>query len=232
MSRSKDPLNEAGFGNGSVVREYALTALLVLQSLMLFVASPLAAMGMRAPFLVGGLLLVPLASAIVIVAPDPRVRMVAVTAAATAVAGAVARIRHASFDTIWFGHISAILAIVAVSTAVAQATFAPGRITHHRLEGAVILYLNIALIFTSAYRLILELDPTSFSNMASGQTEAAALNSMLYFSFTTLTSTGYGDVSPLHPIARSLSNLEAILGQMYLAILLARLVTLHLNSRQ
>jgi hypothetical protein len=178
--------------------------------------------------LAGGLLCLPLAITVIVIAPDTRVRFIAGIAATTAVAGALARIRHLSIDTIWFGHVSAILAIAAVSVAVGQATFAPGRITHHRIEGAIILYLNIALIFTSAYRLILELDPGSFSNVPPATTEAVALNGMLYFSFTTLTSTGYGDILPLHPIARSLTNLEALMGQMYLAILLARLVTLHL----
>jgi hypothetical protein len=43
------------------------------------------------------------------------------------------------------------------------------------------------------------------------------------FSFVTLTSTGYGDIVPMHPIARSLANLEAIIGQLYPATLLARL---------
>jgi hypothetical protein len=54
---------------------------------------------------------------------------------------------------------------------------------------------------------------------------------MLYFSFTTLTSTGFGDILPLHPIARSLTNLESVLGQLYLTILLARLVTMHVEAR-
>jgi hypothetical protein len=44
----------------------------------------------------------------------------------------------------------------------------------------------------------------------------------------TLTTTGYGDIAPLHPFARSLANIEAIIGQIYPATLLARLVTLEL----
>ena len=114
---------------------------------------------------------------------------------------------------------------------IGQAVFAPGRVTHHRIEGAIILYLNVAVIFTSAYRLISELDPAAFANVPTGQVEAAAVSSMLYFSFTTLTSTGFGEILPINPIARSLANLESVLGQLYLAILLARLVTLHVESR-
>ena len=47
-----------------------------------------------------------------------------------------------------------------------------------------------------------------------------------FFSFVTLTSTGYGDIVPIHPFARSLCNIEGIIGQLYPATLLARLVSL------
>ena len=55
---------------------------------------------------------------------------------------------------------------------------------------------------------------------------------LVYFSLTTLTSTGYGDILPVHPAARSLANLEAVIGQLFLAILLGRLVSQHNNSRE
>jgi hypothetical protein len=54
---------------------------------------------------------------------------------------------------------------------------------------------------------------------------------MLYFSLTTLTTTGYGDIAPVDPFARSLANFESVLGQFYLAITVARLVTLELEDR-
>ena len=47
-----------------------------------------------------------------------------------------------------------------------------------------------------------------------------------------MTTTGYGDVAPLHPIARSLCNMEASFGQLYPATLLARLVTLEIEHRR
>jgi hypothetical protein len=53
---------------------------------------------------------------------------------------------------------------------------------------------------------------------------------IVYFSFVTLTSTGFGDVTPLHPIVRTLSNVEAIIGQLFPATLLARLITLELRG--
>jgi len=54
----------------------------------------------------------------------------------------------------------------------------------------------------------------------------------LYFSFTTLTSTGYGDILPLHPAARSTAILEALIGQLFPTTIVARLVTLQINDRR
>jgi hypothetical protein len=86
-----------------------------------------------------------------------------------------------------------------------------------------VVYLNIALIFASGFSLIWELRPAALSLAAGGSAE---LDTMLYFSLTTLTMTGYGDIVPVDPFARSLANLEVVLGQFYLAITVARLVTL------
>ena len=61
--------------------------------------------------------------------------------------------------------------------------------------------------------------------------DLALANSLFYLSFVTLTSTGYGDIVPLHPLARSLCNIEAVIGQLYPATILARLVTLELGRR-
>jgi hypothetical protein len=55
---------------------------------------------------------------------------------------------------------------------------------------------------------------------------------LIYFSFATLTTVGYGDIVPVDPFARSLANMESIIGQLYPATLLARLVTLELESRR
>ena len=125
-----------------------------------------------------------------------------------------------------------ILAFSALTWVVGHAVYAPGRITSHRLQGAVVLYLSLATIFASAYGLIWELSPGAFASLraqAGGLEEVAA---MPYFSLTTLTTTGYGDIVAVDPLARSLANLEAVVGQFYLAITVARLVTLELQDRR
>jgi hypothetical protein len=219
------------FHAGSVT-DYALTALLVLEALILFVAAPLAGMGVRMPLFLGGFVVVPLVIAIVIISASTGARFLATVSTALGVGGFAFRIGHPSLVTVWLGHMAVIIGVFAISLVIAKAVFAPGRITHHRIEGAVILYLNIAVAFTSIYRMISELDPVAFADVPGHQVEAAALSNMLYFSFTTLTATGFGEILPINPLARSMANLESVLGQLYLAILLARLVTMHVDSRR
>jgi hypothetical protein len=217
---------------GGTWSDYALTALLVLESLILFIAAPLAGMGIRVPLVLGVSVVAPLIFSIVIISSSTGARLLAAVAAALGAAGAALRISHASLATVWLGHVAVILSVIAISIVIGKAVFAAGRITHHRIEGAIILYLNIALAFTSIFRMISELDPAAFADFSGQQPEAAALSGMLYFSFTTLTATGFGEILPINPLARSMANLETVLGQLYLAILLARLVTMHVEFRR
>ena len=120
---------------------------------------------------------------------------------------------------------------VTMGCVVSGAVFAPGRITYHRIMGAVLLYLTIAVTFVAAVRLgRIDAAQGIFGGLPMQDTPALASN-LIYFSFVTLTTTGYGDVFPVHPIARSLCNVEAIIGQLYPATLLARLVTLEMAHR-
>jgi hypothetical protein len=125
-----------------------------------------------------------------------------------------------------------ILAFSALTWVVAHAVYAPGRITVHRLQGAVVLYLSLATIFASAFGLIWELSPGAFVNLLARAGGPEEVGTMPYFNLTTLTTTGYGDVVAVDPFARSLGNLEAVVGQFYLAITVARLVTLELQDRR
>jgi len=125
-----------------------------------------------------------------------------------------------------------ILVFSALIWVVAHAVYAPGRITSHRLQGAVVIYLSLAAIFALAFGLIWELSPDAFVNLAIPAGGPQEVATMLYFSFTTLTTTGYGDIVAVDPFARCLANLESVLGQFYLAITVARLVTLELEDRR
>ena len=125
-----------------------------------------------------------------------------------------------------------ILTFSALTWVVLHAVYAPGRITSHRLQGAAVLYLNLAVICASAFSLIWEMSPTAFATLAAPRGGPAEFATMLYFSLTTLTTAGYGDIVPVDPFARSLANLESVLGPFYIAITIARLVTLEVEDRR
>jgi len=82
------------------------------------------------------------------------------------------------------------------------------------------------MIWANLYSIIELLHSGSFQLVESFSSPQDLKLNMIYFSFTTLTTLGYGDITPLSPYARSFANLEALIGQLYPAILLARLVSL------
>jgi hypothetical protein len=101
------------------------------------------------------------------------------------------------------------------------------KITHAELAGAISVYMLIGLFFASVYSLIHLFDTQAIqwgSNFAVGDRE---FGDFLYFSFVTMASVGYGDVAPSSSLARIVVVMEAVIGLMYLAILVARVVTIH-----
>lgn len=126
---------------------------------------------------------------------------------------------------------AAAIAIGILIGAILRQTFAAGPITFRRIEGAVAAYLLIGLVFACLYDLVHGLAPAAFLHHGEPARAGEQVGSYLFFSFVTLTTTGYGDIVPVHPVARSLAILEALTGQLYLAILLARLVSLQITSR-
>jgi len=116
---------------------------------------------------------------------------------------------------------ASLASIALLATVVLTQTFRAGRVTTHRIQGAIAAYLLLGVGWAYAYELVDALAPGAFTSA-----QAVVDRGWQYFSFVTLTTIGYGDVTPVHPAARSLAMLEALTGQLYPAILLARLVSL------
>lgn len=108
------------------------------------------------------------------------------------------------------------------------------RVTTDKIVGAICVYVFIGIIFTQVFSLIEFFLPGSFSTdsplMSSiGQSmDVVRSSALFYFSFITLTTVGFGDVVPLTQPAASFAILEAVTGQVYLTVLVARLVGLHI----
>lgn len=205
--------------------------MLVLEVAFLFVAAPLAAKGVPFAWAVGETLVLAMVVIVVLLSHRRGALLVILLGAVGTLAG-LAPAPDWAGATLVLGRGGNILMFGALTWVVAHSVYAPGRITSHRLQGAVVVYLNIATIFASAYRLIWEFVPGAFAGVAPPVRGPSEIAAMLYFSFTTLTTTGYGDVVAVDPFARSLVNLEAVIGQFYLTITVARLVTLELASRR
>lgn len=92
------------------------------------------------------------------------------------------------------------------------------------VAGGVAVYLMLAVIWAIIFGVIEFFDPGSFT-FADG-TDLVDWNQLLYFSLTTITTLGYGDIHPLTPLAQIWSTLEAATGLIYMAVLMARLVSL------
>ena len=110
---------------------------------------------------------------------------------------------------------------------VLRKTFSQGPITIYRIEGSIVVYLLIGLIFANLYHLIFRIE----GDVAFNGLRVPDIKEFLYFSFTTLTTVGYGDISPAIPASRSIANIEALIGQLYPAILIARLVSMEFSDR-
>jgi voltage-gated potassium channel Kch len=125
-----------------------------------------------------------------------------------------------------------LLIYATLSVLVLRAVFGPGGFNAHRIRGAIVLYLNIGLMFASVHRIIAEALPGAYHGLPSGDDLRGLNAAMTYFSFTTLTTVGYGDITPVHPLARSFAMLEAITGLLFPTTFLARIVTLEIEARK
>jgi hypothetical protein len=208
-------------------RDPVLTALALLLAVVSFVTSPLLISGVIAAYALNLSLWVLIIAAIcVLVRPGVAAAVVILGVAFAGVD--IQRVFGTPDTRLTYASIAfACVFLLVLITAVGGAVFAPGRVTYHRILGAIVLYMAIAYLFTGAYHLITILAPGAFTGVDAPPNSLALISQLTYFSYTTLTSTGYGDIAPLHPVARSLANLESMIGQLYPATLLARMVTLY-----
>jgi hypothetical protein len=108
--------------------------------------------------------------------------------------------------------------------------FKEERITANHIQSAVAVYLLLGLMWGFLYQAIALKVPGAFlrTSLPMPDTVDALKKDLIYYSFITLTTLGYGDIMPVHSSARMLATLEALMGQLFPAILIARLVSIHI----
>jgi hypothetical protein len=156
--------------------------------------------------------------------------LLALPAAVLWLAGAVVASR--AVDVIC--HLLLIAFLGYVIAVMLRAIFDSRRVTFNTVCASLCIYLLLGLVWALAYSVVDVLDAAAFTctvgavqhppwkGIGRGET------GVLYFSFATLTTLGYGDIVPASPVSRMLASIEAITGQLYLAVLVARLVGMHI----
>jgi hypothetical protein len=142
-------------------------------------------------------------------------------------------------DAIWIviGHVAAAAFVLLVSGTIVVAIWEAREVDVDTIVGGIAVYLLLAVAFATSYQLVEFIAPGSFVAAVEGgdrwgpwESSPGVYPRLFFFSFVTLTTLGYGDVVPASPVAAGLASLEALIGPLYLAILIARLVGLHATS--
>ena len=115
-----------------------------------------------------------------------------------------------------------------------RSVFRNNKISLNLIIGAICIYLLIGITCGMVYALLDRLIPNSFVFLNTTHVVSqmdALMQNFIYYSFATLTTLGYGDITPLSSPAKYFSVLEAVAGQIYLTVLVARLVGMHIAQK-
>jgi hypothetical protein len=206
-----------------------LTILTIMLGLWLFVVEPLRADALIGSEIIGFVLALAITTILLVLSNSSKVAALMLLAIGLSVTAGLLRFRHSSALDVYLNAGAWLLVGLVLIWVVGKAVFAPGRITYHRIMGAILLYLAIGLTFVSLFTFLGLLVPDALAGL-SVKDSPAFTSTMIYFVFGTLTGAGSGDIAPAHPMARSLTVVVAMIGQLYPATLLARLVTLEIEG--
>lgn len=215
--------------------DLALQVMLAMLALMLFVLVPLAGIGLiegKGDLLAAGAFSLLGISGVFAVTRTRSARILGLLAMTAPIGVGW---YSAVMPGIQAGVLRALLILVAIlwmATLTLQHVFRSGPITPARLQGAIAVYLLLAVAFGEAYWIVLQLHPEAFHFPQEPATRGAARAGLFYFSLTTLTTLGYGDILPVGSVVRSLATMEGLVGQLYPAVLIGRLVSLQISSTQ
>jgi len=143
------------------------------------------------------------------------------------------------FDLVWLANLNNLLFVlshVSVTFFLVVALAHSTRVNKPTIYAAMCVYLMIAQTFTYLYLAVEAAIPGSFSFMTAESgldiesSYRVVKQNLEYFSYVTLTTLGFGDIVPTQPLSRTLATLEAVMGQLYLTIVLARLVSVYLRE--
>jgi len=229
----KNPVAPISEAHSEYVRNVSFTALLVTLALSVFVIIPVFEsyplwMARLASAVEAAILAV--ISTLLTGRHRAAIAMI-VTTATLGIWATVLDIDQPTTSRLYLFRAASMVVLMVLASIVGRAVFTGGRVTVHRIQGAVAIYLMIGLAFMHFYAIAAVRNPEAFS-FAAGHSGAVQRGRFLYFSFVTLTSTGYGDIFPVDSLARTGATLEGLIGQLFGVTMLGRVVTLEMNTRR
>jgi hypothetical protein len=132
-----------------------------------------------------------------------------------------------TYELILWRQSTGLVAILMITIVLLCQVFRPGPITAMRVQGAIAAYLCLGYAWAHAYHIASLLDAGAFNSAGS---DVSAVSTWVNYSFGMLTTVGYQGILPVHPIAHTLGSGEAVTGQLYLAVLVARLVSMQVST--
>ncbi len=197
---------------------YALLAMTVISS---FVITPLVVTGMLHPLIVDIFFILFMFAGALTVHPHRVVRYVVLAIAVLPVMTRVASQAIPGPGIVIADAVAEVIAVGMFALLVMKQFLVPGRPASHRIGAAIVVYLLVGILWSRLYQIAGIMIPGAFHTPEG----SSGVSSYVYFSFVTLATVGYGDMTPVHPFVRNLAVLEAVTGQMYIAVLIARLVS-------
>lgn len=172
--------------------------------------------------------------AVYAISEGPRATRFAALLVTPALLGELSFFLFETHETHWFAVISVgIFLAYVVFIVYRNSVFGKGKMTPDRVAGALAVYLLLGLLWALAYGIVSATDPDSFKGLATFSLEESGVQQdFLYFSFVTLTTLGYGDILPVSQYAKTLAWFEAVFGQLYLAVTIARLISLEIAQKE
>jgi hypothetical protein len=217
---------------------YRFVVLLVLL-LLLLVTAPVVAYLQRpliASVAINSLFMAIILSAVYSVSEKRMTVMVAWVLASLAIAVQILDHLSSSDPLTITRHALHIVVLLYAIILILEFIFTHRKVTINTIYASLCTYLLIGLLWAVVYSLIYSVNPQAFVDSRVGEGEELSMRfgsysiAPIYYSLVTLTTLGYGDVTPVSPSARMLSAIEAVLGQLYIAVLVARLVGLHISQ--
>jgi hypothetical protein len=209
------------------------TVKLLIALILLFAVTPFVEDLPDGDLVESGLVTLVMIASLIAVARRPRVLMTAAVLIVPAIAGKwlnhffpshVSPHYFLAFGIAFFG-----FTIYRILRFILQTTYVDAEV----LSAGIVVYLMLGLLWSQAYMLLGQLTPDSFRFEMVGNSDPGMDGfNAFYFSFSTLTTLGFGDITPVSRVARTLTIMETVTGTLYLAILISRLVGRYSSATQ